>query len=139
MRAPFTQLYLHCVWGTWDRLPLITEANERFIYASIQSKCRELNCYVLALGGISDHVHLFVRFPTTISVAQLIKEVKGSSSHLVTHQVAVGEFFKWQGAYGAFTVCKNRVSEVKHYIENQKQHHAEDSLWPDWEQTISDE
>ncbi len=140
MRAPFTQLYLHCVWATWDRLPLITPLNEPPIYASILRKCQELKCHALALGGTSDHVHLLVRFPTTIAVAELVKEVKGASSHLVTHQIAVGEFFKWQGAYGAFTVSKGLVEEVKTYIEHQKQHHAGgNDLCLDWEQTTSDE
>jgi REP element-mobilizing transposase RayT len=137
MRAPFTQLYLHCVWGTWDRLPLITPANEWAIYTSIRSKCQELKCDVLAIGGYGDHVHLLVRFPTTVSVAELMKEVKGASSHLVTHQIDVGEFFKWQGAYGAFTVSKDLVSKVKIYIERQKEHHAEKDLLIEWEKTTS--
>jgi len=139
MRAPFTQLYLHIVWATWDRLPLITPEIERSIYACIRSKCAEHNCHVLALGGTSDHVHLLVRFPATIPVADLVKEIKGASSHLVTHQIAVGEFFKWQGDYGAFTVSKGLVPEVKAYIERQQQHHAEESLCPEWEETILDE
>jgi REP element-mobilizing transposase RayT len=139
MRAPFTQLYLHCVWATWDRLPLISPLNEQPIYAAIQSKCQELKCFVVAVGGTSDHLHLLVRFPTTVTVANLVKEVKGASSHLVTHQINVEEFFKWQGAYGAFTVTKNLVPHVKAYVERQKQHHAEDDLWQEWEQTFSDE
>jgi REP element-mobilizing transposase RayT len=139
MRAPFTQLYLHCAWSTWDRLPLITPAIEREIYACIQSKCLEMKCDVLALGGIQDHVHLLVRFPTTIRVAELVKEVKGSSSHLVTHQLAIGEFFKWQGAYGAFTVSKDLVPMLKAYIEGQKEHHRKDQLRSEWEQTSVDE
>jgi putative transposase len=136
MRAPFTQLYLHCVWGTWDRLPLITPRNERAIYACIKDKCQELKCPVLALGGIEDHVHLLVRLHTTISVTELIKEIKGSSSHLVTHQVTPGEFFKWQGAYGAFTVCKEHINALIGYIEHQKQKHAQEDLCLDWEQVM---
>jgi len=136
MRAPFTQLYIHCVWATWDRLPLITPTLEQPIYTSILNKCHELNCHVLALGGTSDHIHLLIRFPATITVAELIKEVKGASSHLITHQIAPGEFFKWQGAYGAFTVSKNSVTDVKAYIERQKQHHESDDLWLDCETTF---
>jgi putative transposase len=139
MRSPFTQLYLHCVWTTWDRLPLITPLNEQSIYTSILDKCQELKCHVLALGGTSDHIHILVRFPTTITVADLVKEIKGASSHLVTHQITVGEFFKWQGAYGAFTVSKNLVDVVKTYIEHQKQHHASNDLRPEWEQSASSE
>jgi hypothetical protein len=66
----------------------------------------------------------------------LLKEVKGASSHLITHQVAPGEFFKWQGAYGAFTVGKDNVPAVKAYVERQKEHHAANDLWGEWEQAM---
>lgn len=133
MRAPYTQLYLHCVWGTWDRLPLIKPAIESRLYAAIAAKCHELKCDVLAIGGTEDHVHLLVRFPTTLAVATLLKEVKGASSHLMTHEVTPNEFFKWQGAYGAFTVSKSAVKSVTDYIINQKKHHAEKRLEEEWE------
>jgi len=133
MRAPYTQLYLHAVWATWDRLPLITPDIELRIYGAINEKCRALNAYPLALGGMADHLHLLVRLPTTLAVATLLKEVKGASSHLVTHAIQPGEFFKWQGAYGAFTLSKDEVPRVIDYIRNQKEHHASQNLWPDWE------
>ncbi len=134
MRAPYTQLYVHIVWATWDRLPLITKAVESRLYAAIATKCRQLKCEPLAIGGIEDHVHLLTRLHTTIAIATLAKEVKGSSSHLVTHEIAPGKFFKWQGAYGAFTLRKSEVPQVKAYILNQKQHHVENDLYDEWEQ-----
>lgn len=139
MRAPYTQLYIHCVWATWDRLPLITSALEQPLYSAIIAKCLELKCEPLAIGGMPDHVHLLVRFPTTLSIAELMKEVKGSSSHLVTHQLTPNVFFKWQGAYGAFTVNKAGLSTVQAYIERQKEHHAQNTLLLDLEQTTIEE
>jgi len=136
MRAPYTQLYVHYVWATWDRLPLITDRIERQIYASIFAKSRSLKCEPIAIGGLLDHVHLLVRLHTTISVAELVKGVKGSSSHLVTHELRPGMFFKWQGAYGAFTVSKESLDRVINYINNQKKHHAEDDLWSEFELTM---
>lgn len=133
MRAPYTQLYLHCVWATWDRLPLISSQIETNLYASIQAKCIELKCKTISIGGVEDHVHLLVRFPTTLSVADFIKEVKGSSSHLMTHEVKPSEFFKWQGASGAFTVSPGMIEKVTAYILNQKAHHGSKDLLDDWE------
>ena len=133
MRAPYTQLYLHCVWATWDRLPLITPEIEPRLYAAIAAKCRELKCKPHAIGGVEDHVHLVVQLHTTVSVAQLLKGVKGSSSHLVTHEIAPGEFFKWQGAYGAFTFAKDDLVQVVAYTERQKAHHAAGRLYEEWE------
>ncbi len=139
MRAPFTQLYVHCVWATWDRLPLLTPAVELAAFAAIRAKCHELNCEPLAIGGMPDHVHLLVRLHTTTSVSNLVKEVKGASSHLVTHQVTPQDFFKWQGAYGAFTLGKPDVPAVQAYIERQTEHHAQNDLWDEWERTVTTE
>ena len=135
MRTPYTQLYLHVVWATWDRLPLITKEIEPRLYAAVAEKCRELKCVPLAIGGTSNHVHLLLRLHTTVAVATLVKEVKGASSHLVTHEIARGRFFKWQGAYGAFTLRKTDVPTVKAYIEKQEEHHAmPNRLREEWEQ-----
>ena len=139
MRTPFTQLYLHCVWATWDRMPLISPLIEGRLFPAILRRCRELYAEPFAIGGMPDHVHLLVRLPTTLAVAELVKEVKGTSSHLVTHEVVPGEFFKWQGAYGAFTVSKQQVPAVRNYIEHQQQHHASHTVVPEWEQTATEE
>ena len=133
MRTPYTQLYVHLTWSTWDRLPLITEIVQSPLYASIASKCRQLKCDPLAVGGIADHVHLLVSLHPTVAIATLVKEVKGTSSHLVTHELIPCEFFKWQGSYGAFTIRKEDVLRLKTYIENQELHHAEGALHIHWE------
>lgn len=133
MRSPYTQLYLHCVWATWDRLPLITSQIEAQIYAAIQAKCVELKCNVVAIGGVQDHVHVLLRFPTTLAVATMVKEMKGASSHLTSHRITPNDFFKWQGSYGAFTVSKADVKRVSDYVLNQKTHHDAKTLFEDWE------
>jgi REP element-mobilizing transposase RayT len=124
---------MHCVWATWDRLPLITPEIEGDLYRAIVAKAHELKCEVIEICGPADHVHVLARFPATVAVATFVKEVKGSSSHLMTHVVAPEQFFKWQGAYGAFTVSKNGVDTVADYIQRQKRHHAENALVEDWE------
>ncbi|MFP4123256.1 IS200/IS605 family transposase [Coleofasciculus sp.] len=133
MRSNFTQLYLHCVWATWDRLPLLTSDIQEAVYAAIIGECQQLKYTVIALGGIEDHVHLLISFLPTIAVSDLIKQVKGSSSHLVTHEIKPGEFFKWQGSYGAFTVSHDHLDQVANYIRNQPIHHRQKSIIPTWE------
>ena len=127
-RAAYTELYVHLVWGTWDRLPLLVPGLREQVYACIAAECRSCGADVLALGGVEDHVHLLVRLPTTISIADLVQCVKGASSHLSTHQLAPGSFFKWQGGYAAFTVSKSVVPRVRNYIAHQAEHHHTGSL-----------
>ena len=126
--ASYTQLYLHCVWATWDRLPLIIPDIETPLYIILAAKCRELDCIPLAIGGIDDHVHLLVRLSPKIAVAQLIGQIKGASSHAITHTLRPAHFFKWQGSYGAFTISQRSIDHVCGYIQNQKKHHAEKTV-----------
>ena len=126
-------VYIHMIWATFERNPLIDPAWEGKVYASINDKCSELRCNPLAIGGIDDHVHVLVRLHATVSVAQLAKNVKGASSHLITHTLQPGGNFKWQSGYGALSVSLNLVDRVTRYIENQKHHHGRDALWPSFE------
>jgi putative transposase len=131
--ASYTQLYLHGVWATWDRLPLIMPEIEPQLYAVLAHKCKELGCTPLAIGGINNHVHILLRFSSTISIAQLIGQIKGTSSHAMTHTILPETFFQWQGAYGAFTISKRSVPQVSAYILNQKSHHADQTLMAELE------
>jgi putative transposase len=128
MHQPYTQLYLHLVWATWDRLPLIRPEIRRPIYGCIQDQLRKHRCEVIAIGGVEDHVHVLTRFPTTVTIADIVKHAKGASSNLVTHEVDPGNFFKWQGYYGAFTIAKNQMPRVRHYVLHQEEHHRTDRL-----------
>ena len=123
MRAPYTQLYLHLVWATWDRLPLLTPTVMPQVYDCLQAECTRLRVDLLAIGGIEDHVHLLVRTPPSISVSYLVQQLKGVSSHMANHAIPKDFAFKWQGAYGAFAVSKRLVPQACDYIVNQEQRH----------------
>ena len=138
MPISYNQVFIHLIWGTWDRLPMITETIEARLYAALADKCREHKCIPVVIGGVDNHVHLLVKVYSTIAVADLVKELKGASSHLITHEVTPGEFFKWQGSYGAISVNPAETAIVEEYIRKQKQHHREKNLRPDWEKMEED-
>jgi REP element-mobilizing transposase RayT len=133
MRSTYTQLYVHCVWSTWNRLPLLKPNIREIVYAAIAKECQVLKCTLIAIGGIDDHVHLLVGYLPTVSISALMKQVKGSSSHLINSEMRPDMFFKWQSAYGAFSVSQSELDRVAAYIRNQEQHHAARSLQPSWE------
>ncbi len=135
MRRNKLALYLHLVWATWDRLPLITPEIERPLYRNIESEARGMGCVVLALNGMEDHVHLALKYPATVSVAELMKQVKGVSSHFVNETLQPETHgFKWQGSYGAFTVSREAVDRVVGYVRHQKERHGEGKLVAEWEE-----
>lgn len=131
MSSTYHQIFVHLVWSTADRLPLIRAAIEPALYSAIAAKCDSLRCVTLAVGGVEDHVHLVVRMPPTLSISDLAQAVKGASSHLMNHALTPQTRFQWQGGFGAFTFRKPDIDEVVWYVRNQKAHHANRNLIAD--------
>ncbi len=138
MRRNKLALYVHLVWATWDRLPLITPEIERRLHRNIESEAQGQGCVVLALNGTDDHVHLLVSIPTTITIANLAKQVKGVSSHFINDELRPAREFKWQGSYGAFSVSRWDVDRIVNYIKRQKEHHLTGELLPEFEETFEE-
>jgi putative transposase len=136
MRQSLVAIYLHLIWATWDRLPLLDEAIERPVHRSIQAKAESLGVPLLKIGGVEDHVHLLVELPATLAVADLVKGLKGASTHLVNSELAPGGSFKWQGAYAAFSVGHRQLDQVRDYIARQREHHASDAPAIHWERKV---
>ena len=99
----------------------------------IQLKLREIECVPIATGGVEDHVHVLCQFPATLCIADLVKRIKGASSHFMNDELGGPENFRWQGTCGAFTVGENAVPNVKAYVLNQRKHHETNDLHEDWE------
>jgi putative transposase len=128
MRHNKLALFVHLVWSTWDRLPLITPEIEPRLWQCIAAEAVRQECAVVALDGIADHVHLLLAIPSTVSIAGLVKQLKGASSHFVNHELWPDTRFRWQGSYGAFSVSRGDVDVVAAYIKRQKAHHMQGSL-----------
>jgi putative transposase len=124
------EYYLHLVWATYQREPLLMGDTEELTYACIRAEARRMNCTILAIGGIADHVHLVVQPPSTLGPAQIAQQIKGAASRFVNDK---GIAFKWQAGYGGFSLSRPHLKVVIPYVQNQKRHHAENRLWLDWE------
>lgn len=96
---------------------------------------RHLGCEPIALGGVDDHLHLLIRIAGKHSTAEVAKQLKGASSRSINRLLPDGEGFAWQEGYGAFSISRSHLTRVTEYIENQATRHAENHLWPEWEET----
>ncbi len=124
MPQSLAQIYLHLVFSTKDRRPLLQDRSLRAeVHHYLGGTCNNLDCPVLRVGGVADHVHILCRFGRTITVANLIRELKRESSHwLKTKAAALADFY-WQNGYGAFSVSPGHVEAVRMYLANQEEHH----------------
>ena len=128
------EYYLHFVWTTQQRHPLLIPDVEAGVQRCLQSEAQRLRCRVLAIGGMPDHVHLALKAPTALSPAQIMKQLKGVSSKFAGDEFVRADkrlltWFRWQEGYGVFSFSASQKERIVHYIHNQKRHHADDNLW----------
>jgi putative transposase len=129
MGDTYTQLRYHLVFSTKHRMPWISPQVRDSLYDYMGGIVRANDGTLLAAGGMPDHVHLLAGWGTTMSVAQMLKLVKGISSKWMNDQPeAPPGGFSWQAGYGAFSVSASKVPEVRAYILRQEQHHRKVSF-----------
>ncbi len=134
VRDTYTELYYHLVWSTRRREPLIVPEIQSDLYRYIRAKCREIKVFVHALNGLTDHVHLVCTIPTSVTVAQVMQQVKGASSHFINHRPNSNGGLQWQPGYGALTFARRDLNMVVQYVERQQERHRENKLLATMEQ-----
>ncbi len=115
--------YIHLVFSTKNRLPIITNDIESELHAYLGGICNSLDCTPIKIGGVGDHVHILCLLSKKIALMKLLEEVKGHSSKWIKTKGNDFSSFSWQNGYGAFSVNPAEVDVVINYITNQKEHH----------------
>jgi putative transposase len=121
----FWRLYYHLVWATRDRAHLIRPEIEDHLYAYMVYKAGELGVYVYAINGWYDHSHLVVSVPPRLALAEVVKRLKGASSHHMNHALKLDEPFAWQRGYGALSLGERQRAQAEAYVLEQKSHHGQ--------------
>lgn len=123
MSQSLSDIILHTVFSTKGRQPWIHSAVEEELYRYICGLCRNLNCPVIKINGVEDHVHILLHLERTISVSKLISEMKSNSSRWIKTKGIQYSQFAWQGGFGAFSVSRQSLEGAIKYLSSQKEHH----------------
>lgn len=115
---------VHVVFSTKHRQPLLQSPADRGAMTGyLIGTLTNIKCPPLIVGVVTDHVHILCNLSRTLSIAQLVEELKTSSSSRIKEQGPHLHDFYWQNGYGAFSVSQSNAPQVKLYIENQEEHH----------------
>lgn len=123
MPGTYSQILLHIVFATKHRKPWITPAIADRLYPYIGGIIRAEKGVLYAIGGIADHVHLYLRWRPDAAVSDLMRTVKSQSTKWLHDVFPDLAGFAWQEGYAAFTISKSREAAVKSYIAAQYEHH----------------
>ena len=137
MSHSYNRIWLHVVFSTKNRYHLITPKVEQRIYSHMREQLIENGCPVRIINGMPDHVHLLFLQNPKKAVIDLIKQVKGNTSHWINEQNLIDDKFGWQTGYAAYSVSESQKERVFNYIRNQKKHHAKKSFVEEYKAFVS--
>lgn len=133
MANTFSQIYLHIVFSTKNRVDWIDPQIEDRVWAYIGGIARKHKMTAIQVGGIDNHIHALTGIPTIISPSQAAKYLKGDSSMWIHNEFQEMSNFAWQDGYGAFSVSRSEIPRVVEYIKNQREHHQERTFEEEFE------
>ncbi len=123
MAHTFTDLLTHVVFSTSARSPFLADSIRSEVHAYLGGILRQLRAVPIAIGGTADHVHILMRSPAEIAIADSLRIVKTNSSRWIKERWPDRRAFAWQGGYAAFSVSESNRGSVIRYIQNQVRHH----------------
>lgn len=123
MPQSLSNVILHVIFSTKGReLWLDGKARPR-IHAYLATVCRDLGATFVHVGGVSDHVHIVTTLPRTLSQADLVEQIKKTSSKWMKDLGVRYRGFSWQRGYAAFSVSPSKLAAVLKYVDGQQEHH----------------
>jgi REP element-mobilizing transposase RayT len=121
MSQSLSNILIHLVFSTKNRVPLITSGVEDELWRYLSGTSLGVGCPAHRIGGCPDHVHIACSLGRTVAVSDLVEAIKTSSSKWMKTRGVPD--FAWQNGYGAFSIGQSQLDDLKAYIDGQKQHH----------------
>ena len=123
MAQTLVSLMVHVIFSTRNREAFITPEIEPELFAYVGGILKNHESRLLDAGATADHIHLLVSQSKNVSLSSLMKDVKKDSSSWIKTKGNQFRNFHWQDGYGAFSIGKSDIRELKRYIAGQKEHH----------------
>ena len=119
----YTTSYYHIVFRTFRSEPTISIEHEKELYAYIYGIAKNLRCQTYRIGGMPDHIHIFVSLPPSLSLASFVQRIKTESSKWLKTNPNFPRFRGWGHEYAGFSYGVRDKGMIVGYIMKQKEHH----------------
>ena len=133
----YSKCWLHLIWSTLEKEKILFDKEiqvkiSKYLFEYSGSK----NIFMQVNYVNPDHVHALIDLPTKYSIEEVMKLLKGSSSHWINDKKLISRNFFWGRGYGAFSVSESNLPKVIKYIEGQEEHHKKKTFASEYEAFI---
>lgn len=125
MRDTYSQIYIHIVFAVKGRQNLISAHHREELHKYISGIVQKREQKMLSVFCMPDHTHILVGMNTSITISDLVRDIKAGSSNFINNMHWINGKFNWQHGFGAFSYSRHQIGDVIKYIENQEAHHHE--------------
>ena len=123
MGNTYTQIHMQTIFAVQNRISLINPKWEKRLYEYMAGIIKSFDHKPLILNGMPDHIHILVSCKPSITLSNIVKEIKEHSSKYINEKGFIKGKFSWQEGFGAFSVSYRNIEQVVNYIKNQEEHH----------------
>ena len=128
MANTYSQVYLHIVFAVKGRQNLIRVEIREDLHKYITGIITNRDQKLLSIFCMPDHTHLLVSLKPSISISDLVRDIKAGSSKFINDKKLIKGKFSWQEGFGVFSYSRSQIDTVIKYIQNQEKHHNKKSF-----------
>jgi len=136
MANTYTQIHIQAIFAVKDRACLIQPEWKDDLYRYMTGIIQKRGHKLLAINGVSDHVHIFFGLRPSQSVSDLMKETKIGSMNWINDSKITKTKFSWQDGYGAFSYSMSHVHRVIKYVQLQEEHHKKKTFLQEYTELL---
>ena len=119
----YVKIWLHCVWSTKNRKAFLKNETRKSTISHIVDNAKQKGIFIDFINGHIDHIHALISLQKNQCISEVMRLIKGESSHWLNKSGKLKSKFEWQDDYFAVSVSHSKVDIVRDYIKNQEEHH----------------
>jgi putative transposase len=128
MANTYTQIYIHIIFTVKEGHNLIPREHNPEIQKYITGLIQARNHKLLAINNEPDHMHILIGLDPKKAISDFARDIKSISSKFINDKRWFKRKFGWQSGFGAFSHSRSQINHVIKYIQNQQEHHKQNSF-----------
>ena len=121
--ASYRQILYHITFHTRNSEKVLFHSGNDELFKYIWGVIKNKNCRLIRINGVEDHIHIVCDLHPSLALADLVKDIKVSSSKWIKEKHIYPAFSYWAESYGAFTMSVREKDTIIKYVMNQQEHH----------------
>jgi REP element-mobilizing transposase RayT len=131
-----TAIAYHIVFSTKDREPVLKADRREDLFRYISGIVKNRQSHLYRINGVEDHLHILTSLHPTVSLSDLVKDIKTGSSRWIKENAVFRKFSHWQDGSAAFTCSRRDLDGLIEYIKGQAEHHRGTTFADEYRQLL---